>query len=376
MPNILDNKFGARDDIMIENSQNTINSKALFKSNYYLASIGILVAGAGLIITRILYGLGVFDGLPEALFDFLGSFIIQIIFISGGGLVALLVQQRLNSRKLLDIENRPSLKKRFQDMGFRLPRIYLIPLSFVLGILFMIMTAGVSFINSFILLLFGYNFPPSAPEAVGGVGLFLLALFNSAVLPGVCEEFLNRGLILRGLRDTMRDKYAIIISALLFGLMHANIRQTLYTFAGGIVLAILAIKTRSILPAMIIHFTNNAVAVYLEHAYYNGWIGGNLESFLESNFLLAAALWVVFTALFLAAIYFIVKAEDKHYQKKEQNTQQENGPILLPYQTPFGVFFVRSAPLYRPKLEDKVIMYTSVFLLALTTMLTFYMGLF
>lgn len=70
MPNILDNKFGARDDIMIENSQNTINSKALFKSNYYLASIGILVAGAGLIITRILYGLGVFDGLPEALFDF------------------------------------------------------------------------------------------------------------------------------------------------------------------------------------------------------------------------------------------------------------------------------------------------------------------
>lgn len=103
--------------------------------------------------------------------------------------MALLVQQRLNSRKLLDIENRPSLKKRFQDMGFRLPRIYLIPLSFVLGILFMIMTAGVSFINSFILLLFGYNFPPSAPEATGGVGLFLLALFNSAVLPGVCEEF-------------------------------------------------------------------------------------------------------------------------------------------------------------------------------------------
>ncbi|HHW90402.1 MAG TPA: CPBP family intramembrane metalloprotease [Clostridiales bacterium] len=360
----------------INNSQNTTSSKTLFKNNYYLASIGILVASAGLIITRVLYGLGVFDGLPDALFDFLGSFIIQIIFITGGGLIALLVQQRLNNKNRLNLEGGVSLKKRFLDMGFRLPRIYLIPLSFVLGILFLIMTAGVSFINTIILLMFGYNFPSSAPEAVGGVGLFLLALFNSAVLPGVCEEFLNRGLILRGLRDTMRDKYAIIISALLFGLMHANIRQTLYTFAGGIVLAIITIKTRSILPAMIIHFMNNGVAVYLEHASYNGWIGGNLDSFLESHFLLAVVLWVVFTALFIAAIYFIVKAEDKHYQKKDQNAQQENSQILLPHQTPFGAFFVRNAPLYKPKLEDKVIMYTSVFLMTLVTILTFYMGLF
>lgn len=173
----------------------------------------------------------------------------------------------------------------------------------------------------------------------------------------------------------MRDKYAIIISALLFGLMHANIRQTLYTFVGGIVLAILAIKTRSILPAMIIHFTNNAVAVYLEHAYYNGWIGGNLESFLESNFLLAAALWVVLPRFYSGDIFYR-KSRRQTLPKKGAKYPTRKRTNTFALSNAFWGIFVRSAPLYRPKLEDKVIMYTSVFLLALTTMLTFYMGLF
>jgi membrane protease YdiL (CAAX protease family) len=353
------------------------------KKNYYLGSIALLIAAVGLIITRILFGLGIFDNIPVAVSDFLGSFIIQIIFIGGGGLIVLTVQHFLARKKnnllpLQDSSNKITFKTRLKEMGFRLPRIYLIPLSFVLGILFFIMTIGVSYINQLILLLLGYNVPTYADEAMGGVGLFLLALFNTAILPGICEEFLNRGLILRGLRDTMQDKYAIIISALIFGLLHANVRQTLYTLVGGVIFATLTVKTRSILPAMIVHFVNNGISVYSSHAYYNGWIGGDLDSFLLDHFGLSVVLWLVFTAVLIALLILIVKAETKHQKKMQlQNPVQSDDVMNTTHiNSPFGVVFTRSTPLYRPQLEDKIVMYISVFLLAVTTVFSFYMGLF
>ena len=367
----------------MNNVENTLNSKNLLRKNYYLGSIALLIAAVGLIVTRLLFGLGAFDNMPTAVSDFLGSFIIQIVFIGGGGLIVLSIQHYwgVGKNKVLlaqDTDKKTGIKSRLKEMGFRLPRIYLIPLSFLLGILFFIMTIGVSYINQLILLLMGYNIPTYTEEAAGGIGLFLLALFTTAVLPGICEEFLNRGLVLRGLRDTMQDKYAIIISALIFGLLHANVRQTLYTLAGGIIFATLTVKTKSIYPAMIIHFMNNAISVYSSHAYYNGWIGGNLDSFLIDHFVLSVVLWLIFTALFIGVLVWIVRAETKHQKKFELEKPVESDSLmnLTQVDSPFGVFFARKVPLYKPHLEDKIIMFTSVFLLAVTTALSFYMGLF
>jgi membrane protease YdiL (CAAX protease family) len=358
---------------MINNNENNLQpiSKAHMKNNYYLASIGLLIAAAGLIIVRIMFGSGLFSILPDAAYDTLGTFLIQVVVIFGGGMCALLIQQSIWGNRLQEPK---SLKTRFKEMGFRLPRIYLIPLSFALGILFVIMSAGVAYINNIILYILGYNFSGSSSEPTGGIGLLFLAMFNTAVLPAVCEEFLNRGVILRGLRDTVRDRVAILISALFFGLMHANIEQTLYTFAGGIILALLTIKTRSIYPAMIIHFVNNGVNVLLVHFIANGWIAGEfIENLLLNNFLLIAALWVVAVAVLGVVLYLIVKAEDKYYAQKGQ---VEKAETLTPYETPFGIFFIRTIHLYRPKFEEKIIMYSAVFLLTLTTILSFYWGLF
>ncbi|HEY8443584.1 MAG TPA: CPBP family intramembrane glutamic endopeptidase [Clostridia bacterium] len=357
--------------INIQNNEINPNAKALFRNNFNLASIGFLTTAAGLIIVRIMFGLGWFSKLPQPAYETLGSILIQVVIILGGALLALLLQQKYNNNWLN--QEPVSLKSRLRDMGFRMPRKYLIPLSFFLGILFIIMNAGVAFVNNLILYLLGYNFSAPSAEAAGGIGLFLLAMFNTAVLPGVCEEFLNRGIILRGLRDTMRDRTAIIVSALFFGLMHANIEQTLYTFVGGIILALLTVKTRSIYPAMIIHFVNNGVNVYLQHASANGWIGAGFEELLVENFLLAAALWVVAMIILFYILNYIIKAEDKYYAIKGGDDKQET---LTPYQTPFGLFFIRTAPLYRPKFEEKIMMYTSIFLLTLTTILSFYWGTF
>lgn len=356
---------------MLNENNLSISSKTHMRNNFNLASIGMLIAAVGLIIVRIMFGLGWFSALPEAVYDTLGSFLIQVVIILGGGLIALIIQQRIYNNRFN--QEPKTLKERFREMGFRTPRKYLIPLSFVLGILFVVMNVGVAYINNFILYILGYNFSAPAPEPTGGIWLFFLALFNTAVLPGICEEFLNRGIILRGLRDTFKDRTAIIISALLFGLMHANIEQTLYTFVGGIILALLTVKTRSIFPAMIIHFVNNGVNVFISHAYANGWIGEGIETFLLDYFLFAVALWLVCVAVLGLILYFIVKAEDKYYAQKGQVEKIET---VTPYETPFGTYLIRSVPLYKPKFEEKIIIYTSVFLLTLTTILTFYWGTF
>ncbi len=148
----------------MNNVENTLNSKNLLRKNYYLGSIALLIAAVGLIVTRLLFGLGAFDNMPTAVSDFLGSFIIQIVFIGGGGLIVLSIQHYwgVGKNKLLlaqDTDKKTGIKSRLKEMGFRLPRIYLIPLSFLLGILFFIMTIGVSYINQLILLLMGYNIP-------------------------------------------------------------------------------------------------------------------------------------------------------------------------------------------------------------------------
>ena len=93
---------------------------------------------------------------------------------------------------------------------------------------------------------------------------FLLALFMVAVLPAVFEEFSFRGIIYNGLKSK-NVLYAIIVSGISFGLFHMNINQFLYATILGIVLALLAEATDSILAPMLMHFIFNSNSVVLTY---------------------------------------------------------------------------------------------------------------
>ncbi|HZT82943.1 MAG TPA: CPBP family intramembrane glutamic endopeptidase, partial [Gemmataceae bacterium] len=89
---------------------------------------------------------------------------------------------------------------------------------------------------------------------------YLLAL---AVLPAVCEELAFRGLILAGLRQRFRPWTAILLSSLLFALYHMNVFQLLPAFAFGVVLGLLAVRSGSVLPGMLLHLLHNGLLVGL-----------------------------------------------------------------------------------------------------------------
>lgn len=89
--------------------------------------------------------------------------------------------------------------------------------------------------------------------------VIFLMILCTALLPALLEEFVFRGVILGSLRK-YGDFFAIIISALCFALMHSTILQIPFALPIGLVLGFITVRTNSILPALIIHFSNNFIA--------------------------------------------------------------------------------------------------------------------
>lgn len=92
----------------------------------------------------------------------------------------------------------------------------------------------------------------------------LLNLFIIAVLPAILEESVFRGCVLRVLRP-FGDGFAVVVSALLFGLMHGNIRQIPFAIIVGLILGWLYVVTNSLWLPMTVHFINNALSVVMEY---------------------------------------------------------------------------------------------------------------
>ena len=77
------------------------------------------------------------------------------------------------------------------------------------------------------------------------------------------EEWLCRGIVLRGLLKKVGPAWAIIISALFFGLIHLNIWQAIPAFIMGVVFGYVYYKTGSLKLTMLMHFANNTLAFVL-----------------------------------------------------------------------------------------------------------------
>ncbi|MCF0208617.1 MAG: CPBP family intramembrane metalloprotease, partial [Bacteroidaceae bacterium] len=78
-----------------------------------------------------------------------------------------------------------------------------------------------------------------------------------AILVPLAEEIVFRGSVLRVFLNFNRPWLAIVISAMLFGLVHGNTAQFIHATLLGILLGYVYYKTGSILPGVFLHFINN-----------------------------------------------------------------------------------------------------------------------
>lgn len=105
--------------------------------------------------------------------------------------------------------------------------------------------------------------PNPLPEIIAQIP-FLWSVVFIAIIPGICEEIMFRGPVLRAY-EKIGVKKAIIISGILFGMFHF----TLINFIGpailGIIFGMMVYKTNSIYSSMIAHSLNNSIALVLSH---------------------------------------------------------------------------------------------------------------
>jgi membrane protease YdiL (CAAX protease family) len=92
-----------------------------------------------------------------------------------------------------------------------------------------------------------------------------VTLFLMAVTPAICEEALFRGAILRGFAARFSPTASAVLTGLLFGLYHVDVARLLPTAVLGIILSLVALRSRSIVPAMAIHLLNNASLILITH---------------------------------------------------------------------------------------------------------------
>ena len=93
-----------------------------------------------------------------------------------------------------------------------------------------------------------------------------VAILVLAILPAICEELAFRGFILSGLERQRRTRSAIVLSAFMFGFLHVLLslfQQLFNATLLGIVLGLLAVRSKSLLPGVVFHAVNNAWAIAL-----------------------------------------------------------------------------------------------------------------
>ena len=113
---------------------------------------------------------------------------------------------------------------------------------------------------------FGFTVESGQVDYGTGTKSFVLMLLCVGLLPALLEEFAMRGVVLGALRKKFSDGTAIVISSVLFSLLHGNLQQIPFAFGVGMILGYATVYSGSLLPAMIIHGFNNCLSVVLSFA--------------------------------------------------------------------------------------------------------------
>jgi membrane protease YdiL (CAAX protease family) len=93
-----------------------------------------------------------------------------------------------------------------------------------------------------------------------------ISVLSVAIVPAFVEEMLFRGVILNGFKDNYSHKKAIIVSSLLFGIVHLNPWQFVTASLFGIVSAWVCLKMKSLTPSIYMHLFNNTAVVFARKA--------------------------------------------------------------------------------------------------------------
>ncbi|NLL76642.1 MAG: CPBP family intramembrane metalloprotease [Clostridiales bacterium] len=108
---------------------------------------------------------------------------------------------------------------------------------------------------------------------------FFVMLFIIGFIGPFCEELIFRGIIYQGYKKSGTGLQALLLSALLFALMHMNFNQAAYALVIGMILVVLVEATGSLWSSVLFHIIFNSQQVCLMYLYK----AMGMESFEEAQ---------------------------------------------------------------------------------------------
>ena len=93
-------------------------------------------------------------------------------------------------------------------------------------------------------------------------------ILTYAVLPALCEELIFRGVVCQEYEKHGLPS-AIILSSLLFAMLHFNFPKLPTFFYAGLILAMVLYATRSLFCSMLVHFAYNLFGLFGQEYMYN-----------------------------------------------------------------------------------------------------------
>lgn len=108
-------------------------------------------------------------------------------------------------------------------------------------------------------------------EAFFGGTVFFEVLGPCILIP-ILEEYVFRGLVYQRLREWLNLSLSVLISSLIFGMMHMNIVQFVYAGILGILLAFSVERTKHLYGAVAVHMAANTVSVIRTETDWLSWM--------------------------------------------------------------------------------------------------------
>lgn len=269
------------------------------------------------------------------------SIILQYVFPLALGLVIMGINKESMFPKFVGTEY--SMGKSLSYM----PMAYVIPLiaSLVNNVIFEFISKYTGFK--------GLENPVESAKTDTVASTVILVILTVVIAP-VFEELIFRGVILSNLRR-YGDKFAIVSSAIVFGIFHRNFHQFPYTLALGIVLGYITVRANSAKPAMVIHAIYNVLGIsslYLADnevyekmtqtgVQYMPTTGKEVSIFilmgLQSLIIIGLVIWGL--VMLIVNIVKYCKRRTKGYDISYLSL----GVLAVPEKTKYRIFFTRAS---------------------------------
>lgn len=152
----------------------------------------------------------------------------------------------------------------FIPILYKVYKKYKVKSDFKISNIFIPIVLGITISLIYNIVLFNLNnvFEFTDKFQISEIPIFIQVI-TSGILGPIMEELIFRGIVYNRLKTRMNPMRAIILTSLIFGLLHGNIIDSIYAFGVSFILIYLYEKDKTIISPMIMHISLNTTIILM-----------------------------------------------------------------------------------------------------------------